>query len=87
MRLISALIICLGLSACATDYVSQLYEPDYGRRGLHLSEQNLDPSMLMDGTYAAKQLNGFSGSKPFGTLCFTGYRCSQPAQQWSGWDP
>jgi hypothetical protein len=81
MRLISTLLICLGLSACATDYVSQLYQPDYGRRGLHLSEENLDPSMLMNGTYAAKQMKGF------GTLCLTGYRCSQPAQQWSGWDP
>src|SRR5258708_21236010 len=25
MRLISSLIVCLGLSTCATDYVSQLY--------------------------------------------------------------
>jgi hypothetical protein len=88
MRLISSLIVCLGLSACATDYVSQLSEPNFGIRGLHYSEDTLDPTQLVNGTYASKQMNGFSVSKPFGALCLTGYRCSQPAQQWSsGWDP
>jgi hypothetical protein len=33
MRLISSLMVCLALSACATDYVSQLYQPNYGVRG------------------------------------------------------
>ena len=87
MRLISTLIIFLGLSGCATDYVSQLYQPDFGRQGLHLSEGNLDPSMLTNGAYASKQLNGFYISNPYGAPCLTGYRCSQPAQQWSGWEP
>jgi hypothetical protein len=64
MRLISLAIICLGLSACATDYVSQLYEPNFGVRGLHLSPANVDPTLLMNGTYASKQMNGFYISKP-----------------------
>ena len=85
MKLISSLIICLGLSACATDYVSQLYQPNHGIRSSHYySEETLDPTMIADGTYASRQMNGFNVSKP---VCMTGYRCSQPAQQWSGWDP
>jgi hypothetical protein len=85
MRLISSLIICLGLSACATDYVSQLSEPNFGRRGLHLSPENVDPTLLMNGSYASKQLNGLYLSQPSGAFC-TGNRCSQ--QQWSsGWNP
>jgi hypothetical protein len=85
MRLISSLIVCLGLSACATDYLSQLYEPNHGVRPSHYySEETLDPTMIADGVYASKQMNGFYVSKP---VCLTGYRCSQPAQQWSGWDP
>jgi hypothetical protein len=59
MRLISLLMICLGLSACATDYASQLSEPGFGIRGLHLSPQNVDPTLLMNGAYASKQLNGY----------------------------
>jgi len=58
LKLISSLIICLGLSACATDYVSQLSEPNFGLRGLHLSPENVDPTLLMNGTYASKQMNG-----------------------------
>jgi hypothetical protein len=85
MRLISSLIICLGLSACATDYVSQLSEPNFGRRGLHYSPENVDPTLLMNGTYASKQINGFYGSRAF---CLTDYRCSQQAQQSaSAWNP
>lgn len=85
MRLISSLIICFALSACATDYVSQLYEPNHGVRPSHYySEETLDPTMIADGVYASKQMNGFYVPKP---VCLTGYRCSQPAQQWSGWDP
>jgi hypothetical protein len=75
MRLISLLIVCLALSACATDYASQLYEPNFGIRGLHLSPENVDPTLLMNGTYASKQMNGFY-STPF---CSTGYRCSHQA--------
>jgi hypothetical protein len=84
MKLISSLIICLGLSACATDYSSQLAEPGYGLRGVHLSPENVDPALLMNGTYASKQMNGLSLSQPSGAFC-TSYRCQQ---QWSsGWNP
>ena len=84
MRLIPSLILCLALSACATDYVSQMYEPNHGIRNSHYySEETLDPTMITDGTYASKQMNGLYVSKP---ACLTGYRCS-PVQQWSGWDP
>ena len=87
MRLVSSLLICLGLSACATDYVSQLSEPDFGRRGLHYSPENVDPILMMNGTYASKQMNGLYLSQPSGAFC-TDYRCSQQAQPWSsGWNP
>jgi hypothetical protein len=87
MRLAFSLTICLGLSACATDYVSQLSEPDFGRRGLHYSPENVDSTLLMNGTYASKQMNGIYLSRPAGVFC-TDYRCSQPAQQESsGWNP
>jgi hypothetical protein len=85
MRLISSLMVCLVLSACATDYVSQLYQPNYGLRGLKYTESNIDPTLLMNGSYASKQTNGFYGSSAF---CLTDYRCSPIAQQRSsGWDP
>jgi len=88
MRLISSLIVCLGLSACATDYVSQLYEPNYGVRGLHYTESDIDPTLLMNGTYASKQMYGLYGSKSFGVFCLTDYCCSPQAQQSSsGWNP
>jgi hypothetical protein len=87
VRLISSLIVCLGLSACATDYLSQLSEPNYGLRGLHLSPENVDPTLLMNGTYASKQMYGPHLTMPYGPFCID-YRCSQPAQQWSsGWNP
>jgi hypothetical protein len=85
MRLIAPLIVCLGLSACATDYASQLYQPNYGVRSLKYTESNVDPAMLMNGTYASKQMNGLYGSRAF---CLTDYRCSPQAQQSSpGWNP
>ena len=88
MRLISLLIICLGFSACATDYVSQLSEPNFGLRGLHYTESDIDPTLLMNGTYASKQMNGLYGSKSLGVFCLTDYRCSPQAQQSSaGWNP
>ena len=88
MKLISSLIVCLALSACATDYASQLYEPNYGIRTLKYSEGDVDPTLLMNGTYASKQMNGLYGSKSLGVFCLTDYRCSQQAQQSShGWDP
>jgi hypothetical protein len=76
----------MSLSACATDYASQLSEPGYGYRRLDYSEENVDPAMLMNGTYASKQLNG--PSMPLQAFCFTEYRCSQQSQlRFSGWDP
>jgi hypothetical protein len=88
MKVISSLIICLALSACATDYVSQLSEPNYGMHGLHYSEGNVDPTLLMNGIYASKQMNGTDVSGPLGAFCLTAYRCSQQPQLWaSGWAP
>jgi hypothetical protein len=88
MKLISCLIICLTLSACATDYASQLSEPNFDIRGLHFSEENVDPALLMNGIYASKQMNGTIVSKPLGAFCLTDYRCSQQSQLWSsGWAP
>jgi hypothetical protein len=65
MRLIAPLIVCLGLSACATDFVSQLYQPNYGIRSLKYTESDVDPTLLMNGTYASKQMNGLYGSRAF----------------------
>jgi hypothetical protein len=88
MKLISSLIICLALSACATDYASQLSESNFGRRGLHYGEDDLDPALLMNGTYASRQMSGSYVPGSSGTFCVTGYRCSQPSQLWSsGWNP
>jgi hypothetical protein len=85
MRLILSLIACLALSACATDYASQLYEPHYGLRGLHYSESDIDPGLLMNGGYASKQMNpGLRSLAP----CSINYRCSPQVQQSSaGWNP
>lgn len=71
MKLISSLGLCLALSACATDYASQLSEPNYGLRVLN-SENNVDPTLLMNGVYA---------SRPAGSFWLT--RCSQQAPLWS----
>ena len=87
MRLISSLIVCLGLSACATNYVSQLSLPGYGIRSLHYTESNVDPALLLNGIYASKQMNGLYVT-PLGAFCSTDYRCSPSAQQSSaGWNP
>ncbi len=79
------LVVCLGLSACATDYASQLAEPGYGIRSLHYTESDMDPAMLMNGGYASKKMNGLYAPS---VACLAGYRCWQPAQPApSGWDP
>jgi hypothetical protein len=86
VKLISPIVVCVALSACATDYGSQLAEPNYGRHGMHYAEGDVDPTMLMNGTYASKQLNG--PSMPLGAFCLTGYRCSTQSQlSSSGWAP
>jgi hypothetical protein len=88
MRFISSFIVCLALSACATDYVSQISEPNFGVRGLHYSPGDVDPTLLMNGSYASKQMNGVYGSAPLGAVCLTNYRCSPQLQQSSsGWNP
>jgi hypothetical protein len=80
MKLMTSLMICLALSACATDYVSQLAEPNFGRRGLHYSEGDIDPALMMNGIYASKQMSGLS--------CLTQYGCTQQAPlSSSGWTP
>jgi hypothetical protein len=71
MKLISSLVICLALSACATNYASQLSEPHYGLRVLN-SDENVDPALLMNGIYATRS---------FGAFCLT--RCSQQPPLWS----
>jgi hypothetical protein len=71
MKVISIVGLCLALSACATDYASQLSESNYGRRVLN-SRDTLDPAQLMNGLYV---------SGPSGAFCAT--RCSQQAQLWS----
>jgi hypothetical protein len=62
--------------------------PQHGLRGLHYTESDIDPTLLMNGTYASKQMNGLYGSKSLGVFCLTDYRCSPQAQQSSaGWNP
>jgi hypothetical protein len=83
MKLISSLIACLALSACATDYASQLSEANYGRQdSLHYSGGTVDPTLLMNGVYASKQMNGLNVSGSLGAFCLTAYRCSQQPQLW-----
>jgi hypothetical protein len=72
MKLISSLGLCLALSACATDYASQLSESHFGYRVLN-SRDPADPAQLMNGLYT---------SGPTGTaFCTT--RCSREAPLWS----
>jgi hypothetical protein len=86
MKLISSLVVCLALSGCATDYASQLSEAGFGYRRVDYSEENLDPALLMNGTYASKQLNG--PSTPLRAFCLSDYRCSQQSQlASSAWEP
>jgi hypothetical protein len=86
MKVISSVIICLALSACATDYASQLSESNFGNRGMHYSEENVDPTLLMNGIYASEKLSG--PSIPLGAVCLSDYRCSLQSQfSSSGWSP
>jgi hypothetical protein len=89
MKAIASVIVCLALSACATDYVSQLSEADFGKQqSLHYSEQsNMDPAFYMNGTYASKQLYGSYATAPLGLLCTT-VACSRQTPFWAqGWSP
>jgi hypothetical protein len=78
VKLFSPLIVGLALSACATDYASQLSEPHFGYRALQ-STDSLDPAQLTEGLYV---------SRPTGAFCLTAYRCSQQPPLWaSGFTP
>jgi len=68
----------LALSACATDYVSQLSQPNFGRHGLHYTEENVDAALLQNGVYASKLMSGST----LGAFCLTNV-CSQSAPLWS----
>jgi hypothetical protein len=77
VKLISPLIIGLALSACATDYASQLSEPHFGARALN-SRDSMDPAVMMNGLYV---------SRPVGTYCLAASGCS-PQPLWaSGFAP
>ncbi len=72
MKLISTLGLCLALSACATDYASQLSESNFGYRQLY-SKDPMDTSQLVNGLYT---------SGPAGTaFCLS--QCSGEAPLWS----
>ncbi len=84
VKLISSMVVCGALSACATDYMSQLADPNFKPRArVRYSEESVDTTLLMNGTYASKQLSGSS----FGAFCLLD-RCSQqlPLSS-SGWAP
>jgi hypothetical protein len=77
MKLISSLGLSLVLSGCATDYASQLSEPNFGYRVLY-SRDPADPAQLMNGLYTL----GSAGT----AFCLT--RCSREAPLWaSGFAP
>jgi hypothetical protein len=89
MKLISSLIICLALSACATDYVSQLSQSNYGKPVLN-SEENVDPAQVMNGVYAPRSFGASPYvATPYVPSCVTAeYRCSQQMQSaWSSFEP
>jgi hypothetical protein len=45
----------------------------------------MDPTLMMNGVYASKQMNGSLQVQPLGAFCLTDYRCSPLSS--SGWDP
>jgi hypothetical protein len=78
IKVIAPLSIGLALSACATDYTSQLAEPNFGRQVLN-SKDSLDPSQLTNGLYL---------SRPAAAFCLSTYGCSQQPPLWaSGFAP
>lgn len=77
MKVILSLALCLALSACATDYASQLSDSNFGYRVLN-SRDPADPAQLMNGLYT---------SGPTGTA-FCATRCSRETPLWaSGFAP
>jgi hypothetical protein len=89
-KLISALMVVLSLSACATGNLSgDLYETNYGVRALN-SDDNVDSRLLMNGLYSPKPF-GVSpyAAAPFAPSCLTAeFRCSQQSlSTWSSHDP
>ena len=73
----SPLIVALALSACATDYASQLSEPHFGYRTFN-SRDSLDPAVIMNGLYVPR---------PDAAYCLTAYGCSQQPLWASGFTP
>ena len=72
MKLILSFSVCLALSACATDYASQLSETHFGYRVLS-SGDPVDPAQLRNGLY---------NQGPAGTaFCLSRY--SREAPLWS----
>ena len=90
IKLISALIVGLTLSACATgNLADDLYAPNFGMRALN-SEDNVDSRLLMNGLYSPKPF-GVSpyAAAPYAPSCLTAeFHCSQQSQSaWSSHDP
>jgi hypothetical protein len=76
MKLVSLLIVCSALAGCATDYASQLSDANFGRQPLN-SEENVDPTLLMNGVYNPMRAGAFCLSQ-----------CASQAPLWaSGWAP
>ena len=67
------------LSACATrDYVSDMYQPNYGLRVLPHFDASVDPDPMAIA-------NGLYAPRPLHDPC---YRCSSQSQfNWAGWSP
>jgi hypothetical protein len=77
MKLILSLGLCLALSACATDYASQLSQSNFGYRPLH-SRDPMDPAQVTNGLYTPRAAGA----------AFCSNRCYSEAPLWaSGFAP
>jgi hypothetical protein len=89
VKWIIPVLVSAALSACATDYASSLYEPNFGMRKLN-ADENVDVRLLQNGLYAPKPF-GVSpyAVSPYSSPCSTAeYRCAQQLQSgWSSFDP
>jgi hypothetical protein len=89
LKFASIFIASAVLPACATDYASELYKPNFGLPALN-SDDNVDSRLLLNGLYATKPF-GVSpyATSPYAPACLTAeYRCTQRAQSaWSSFDP
>jgi len=89
LKCVAVFIASAVLTACATDYASELYKPNFGLPALN-SDDNVDSRLLMNGLYAAKPF-GVSpyAANPYASPCLTAeYGCTQRTQSaWSSFDP